>query len=265
MSQIVGTISAIGGSVVVPVSGTSAVAVTIEGTWTDTLSFQVSYDNGGTWNGVSLNPVGSGSAAVSSVAGNGTWIGPIGPGGLFQVISTGGAHTGTATVFINTAAKTVSIVHGPLAPGSTGTGLNPVPVGWIDGSGDIQLVNCNQNVATPLLVSSARTQNALSAVQTNTSSKGVIIYVDVTGGGGGAGMTVNILGIDPFTGANAPVFTDSTAITTQGEYAIRVYPGMASTFHVGGQTPLPPSWQLKMSAGDTTSFTYSAAAGIIAR
>jgi hypothetical protein len=80
-TSVTGTITALNGEVDLDVTGYSAFAVILSGTWTATPSFQGTVD-GTTWTNLKVQPLNGGTAIAATVA-NGQWMG--GCGGLKQV------------------------------------------------------------------------------------------------------------------------------------------------------------------------------------
>ena len=96
-----GSISANGGFIQADNPLATTVGLQVGGTWSGTLTFNVSLD-GTTWFSVlSLNPIAGGTAVTSTTA-NGAWTATAFPAGMrfFQVVATAWT-SGTANVTIN--------------------------------------------------------------------------------------------------------------------------------------------------------------------
>ena len=109
-----------------------------------------------------------------------------------------------------------------------------------------------------LLASAARTATVTSSNHTNHNARGVLVTVNVTTASGTGGLTVRIQGIDPVAGTAFPLNTAPSAITATGLYSYLLYPGASG----GGTTQatalvLPRTWNVQVSAGDSSSYTYS--------
>src|SRR5215468_1468112 len=94
----------------------AACAIQVEGTWTGTLSFEVS-NSGAAFQAISATPVGS-TTTVTSTTANGMWT-VFGPMAVIQVIATA-AMTGVASVTILSA--TIAGGRGGGGGGSTSPG-----------------------------------------------------------------------------------------------------------------------------------------------
>lgn len=88
-----------GQTAVIPCAGQAYAAIGITGTWTGTMTFQVTYD-GTNWNTLSVIPYPAGTAVTSSTV-NGTWyqalLGQYGPAQAFRIVFT--RTSGTALVY----------------------------------------------------------------------------------------------------------------------------------------------------------------------
>ncbi|HEX5417740.1 MAG TPA: hypothetical protein VFZ25_18945 [Chloroflexota bacterium] len=117
------------------------------------------------------------------------------------------------------------------------------------------------NVAGTLLANAARTANTSSPVQTNFNARGVAIWLNVTAASGTGGVSLSPEVIDPVSGTVKGLLPSQSPQTTTGCSWVIVYPGLLNQY--GGLTcnvyslALPRDWQLTVSHGDATSYTYS--------
>lgn len=234
------SINALGQTAAVPVAGSAGVSVWIEGTWSGTLQFQASYDGGTTWLRTMMYPVNndknistvppSTSSTYTISASTGSWVTDINGAALFQVTATAWT-SGTANIWIN-----------PSAP-------------W----------QSHRNYGLWLFNSGTRsTGTNTTAVMENRWSRGVVLFVNVTATTGSAGITsVVVNGVDPLTGNAGALFTDSTAITSNGTVAIMFYPGIGSATHASGAAVLPNLWSVSVTIGAASTVTYSLSASLI--
>lgn len=123
------------------------------------------------------------------------------------------------------------------------------------------------NVERTLLVSAVRNSTTASPDQTNHNARGVIIFLDVTASGGGAGITLRIQGKEPQGSAsyftlNAP----PAAIVANGVTAYILYPGALNAAgdvaQVSGSL-LPRTWRVNVVHGDGANNTYSVGCALI--
>jgi hypothetical protein len=116
------------------------------------------------------------------------------------------------------------------------------------------------NTQGTLLASQARTGTTVTPNQTNYNAKGVLVFLDVTVASGTGGLTVYFEMIDPVTGKTAILNATPAAITATGSYMFELYPGNnAASNDVKQRTAgaLPRVWNVKISHGDGTTYTYS--------
>ncbi len=111
-----------------------------------------------------------------------------------------------------------------------------------------------------LLASFARTATTNSPTQTNTSWRGVTLFLNVTVAVAAQTLTVLLQFRDPISGLFSTVFT-SVAVTVTGLYAFQVYPAAAGA--AGSQSlNLPRQWRAQVAHSAGGSWTYSLAAGL---
>lgn len=115
-----------------------------------------------------------------------------------------------------------------------------------------------ENTSGTLLTSQARTANPSSTPQTNYNARGVLITLNVTASSGTGGLTLRIQAQDPASGTFFNYNASPTAVTATGMYSYLLYPGISGGFTTQ-LTPivLPKTWQIVVSHGDGTSYTYS--------
>lgn len=140
---------------------------------------------------------------------------------------------------------------------ASGVGLLSNVPRMFNGSGLDRMYNNTQGT---LLASLARTTGPSSPIQTNYNAKGVIIFLNVTAASGTGGLAVNINAVDPITGGQYGLNVSPAAVTAVGEYMYVLYPGATSSGNGVKQStalPLPRQWQVYVSVGDASSYTYS--------
>ena len=158
--------------------------------------------------------------------------------------------------------------QGPISAGQSGSAVNPLLTGRLDGSGNVNADSGNQDLI--LLPSATRTALTQSAVQTNRNARGVLIYMSVTAASGTGGLTINIEAVDPASGSVEFLNSSPAAITAiTGNLAIYLlYPGASSTnaginVHQVTSGILPATWRVRVTPGDSTNYTYSIGASLI--
>jgi len=114
------------------------------------------------------------------------------------------------------------------------------------------------NVEATALASAARTATVNSSDQTNYNARGVIVTLDVTAVTDTPSLT---LSIEAKMGSSyEALLTASAAVTATGIHSYIVYPGVGSAsgdvVQVAG-FPLPRTWRVTVTHGDTDSATYS--------
>lgn len=121
-----------------------------------------------------------------------------------------------------------------------------------------------------LLSSAARTANTASSDQTNHSSRGVLIMLNITVASGTGGLSMNIQGKDSISGAYFRINPAPAAITATGLYVYEVYPGSSTAGSAGASlvnqrtaAVMPRTWRINVGHGDSSSYTYSVACCLI--
>lgn len=110
-----------------------------------------------------------------------------------------------------------------------------------------------------VFASGAQTASQSSPTFQNTAYKGAILYLDITAASGTGGLTPELLAVDPVSGASEIISTIGTAKTATGLFVYAIYPATGMATSDGGvlDYPLPANFIIKISAGDSTSYTYS--------
>jgi hypothetical protein len=157
-------------------------------------------------------------------------------------------------------------IQGSQTAGQSGSSINPVLTGRLDGNGDLQADNANQDV--PLLVSAQRNATVSSADQSNRTGRGLMIYVNVTTASGTGGLNVCLYGKDTQESNQyfeLASYGNSSPIKTTGQFAYCWYPGSTSTGTLGGTgaNVLPATWRLTVVANDSSNYTYSLSASVV--
>lgn len=121
------------------------------------------------------------------------------------------------------------------------------------------------------LASAARTATTSSADQTNYTSRGVIVWLDITVASGTGGLLVVLQGKDPVSGNYTNLNPTATAITATGTYGYELYPGSSAAAagvgagYVNQRTAgaLPRTWRIQIFHNNATSYTYSVGFSLI--
>lgn len=144
----------------------------------------------------------------------------------------------------------------------TGGHYQVVETGKIDSGGNFHSDQTVQNIT--LLASASRTGQTSSATQTNYGYRGIIIYLDVTAASGTGGLTVNLNYINPLTGRSASTAIGS-ARTTASCFVCIIFPAPSLPALSGGSltSVLPSQWNVTITVGDSSSYTYSVTADLI--
>lgn len=108
------------------------------------------------------------------------------------------------------------------------------------------------------LASAARTATTTSATLTNPRARGVVLFLDVTNSAAGTGgLQVQAQAIDPTGGTALAINSAPTAVTATGLKVYVIYPGASAGATQNTSGILPRLWNVKVTAGDSTSYTYS--------
>ena len=125
-----------------------------------------------------------------------------------------------------------------------------------------------RNTSTLPLVSAARTATAVSPQMRNLYHRGVLITLSVTAASGTGGLTLHCLGYDvaSASGAAFDLFVDTAAVTAAGTYVFIVDETAVAGNGVRGiaSRPLTKLWAVQVSAGDSSPYTYSVSAQLLA-
>lgn len=90
----------------------------------------------------------------------------------------------------------------------------------------------------------------------NPNCRGVVVFANVTAGATPS-LTVTIQGKDPVSGTYYTILT-GTAITSNTNAAIRVYPGIAVSAGSTASDILPSQWRISTAITGTVTATVSA-------
>lgn len=155
---------------------------------------------------------------------------------------------------------------GLVSQGSSGSSINPLLTGALDGSNNLQPTECNQSIVLFPLASRLMSGAIFTAWQTNNFGRGVTLYLDVTAVSGGASsLTATINAMDPAASGTGSVMTD-TPCSGVGFFPIRLYPGLTGAgSHNQGNAMLPTMWQVKISPGENSgnNYTFGLGASVI--
>jgi hypothetical protein len=132
------------------------------------------------------------------------------------------------------------------------------------------------NFATPtdntvLITSTALSATTDSTDQTNTSYRGVYVYIATgTFGSGASAITVTIQGKDPVSNKYYPILTSASLVASKDPSnapgnILLVYPGCTATTNQSVSQPLPKTWRVEAaaSAWGTGGSTLGVACGYL--
>ncbi|MGG4034219.1 hypothetical protein ABEV74_11050 [Paenibacillus cisolokensis] len=117
------------------------------------------------------------------------------------------------------------------------------------------------NTQSLLLNGVSRTTTTVSADQINHNARGVHIILDVTNAGTG-NITLSIEGKDVASGKYYPILTGD-AVTTNGTYVYRVYPGITPVEKQAISDVIPRTYRVKVTHNNSDSITYSVSCALI--
>jgi len=196
-----GSLTTAAGTLAVSTSGTSQLFVQITGTWTGTLTFQVSLD-GTTWQNAdlfSIPTVGSteGSPSVQTTTANGNWTLPVGGIQKFRVSNGAGLATGSATINLTSGQGQYSVftysdnAANFLATVSQGT--SP----WVENLSQVAGVTLGATAVTafgtaPAAVNVPAVNSSIFAGTTGITATGSSLNVNVTGSSGTTTVAGNL-------------------------------------------------------------------------
>lgn len=120
-----------------------------------------------------------------------------------------------------------------------------------------------ENTSLPLLVASAaRTTDHVGAWQVNEDFAGAHFLVNVTAAAGTtASFKVSIEGRVPGTTKSYDVLV-SSAISSTGVTALKVYPGITASANAAASDILPYEWRVTSTHAGAQSLTYSVGVGL---
>jgi hypothetical protein len=121
-------------------------------------------------------------------------------------------------------------------------------------------INVNQGVV--LLPSATRTSTTTSADQDNPYWKGLVVYLNITQASGTGGIQLNVQFKDPASGTYVVMLQDSVRTTT-GFHKFILYPASNLAGDVATVAPLSRTWNIQVSHGDSSNYTYSVGASLI--
>lgn len=109
----------------------------------------------------------------------------------------------------------------------------------------------NGNTGALLTFANTGTGTVNSIDQTNISSRGIILVVDLTTVAGGATCTVHIQGKDPVSLKYYDLLV-SAALGAVATTILTVYPGCIASANVIANSPLPKTWRVQAVIGTAT-------------
>lgn len=126
------------------------------------------------------------------------------------------------------------------------------------------------NTEITILPSAAHTTAQTSANFTNANARGILLFLDVTVASGTGGLTIKVQMVDPVTAKSKVIAQASAAVIATGSLIYGIFPGAAGAG--GGVTsgvtglfsgPLPRTFNVLVSVGDSSSYTYSIGGSLI--
>jgi hypothetical protein len=111
-----------------------------------------------------------------------------------------------------------------------------------------------------LLPSAARTATTTSAISKDAGQQCIRVYLSITAASGSGGLTVFIRGYDLASGVAAKMNAGAAAILATGIYVYELMPNDAAAVGDVKETvgrPLPCAWDVQVTHGDSSSYTYS--------
>ena len=120
------------------------------------------------------------------------------------------------------------------------------------------------NSEATLLASAARSASNYTAEQSNVNARGVLLALNISAHGGGAGIRPYVYAVDPISGGQAQMWVGSYQ-TTSGLKLFLMCPGASTAGGLAGVVgqALPRRWKVLIEHGDAASHTYSLAACLI--
>jgi len=126
------------------------------------------------------------------------------------------------------------------------------------------------NVEGTLLASAARTSTTTFANQVNYNHRFLVVVLNVTAASGTGGLTLQIWGIDPVTGATTYTIAVGNTYVTTGIRAFIIGPGVSNAGGFAGSAfdsyvgaILPRNWAGRVFHTDGTSYTYTVGYSLI--
>jgi hypothetical protein len=110
-----------------------------------------------------------------------------------------------------------------------------------------------------LLVSAARTATTVTPALRNRWHKGISLVLVVTAASGTGGLTLKIQQVDRATGNTVDLLVDGSAITATGTYGFQMALSEATAgngIRAASSRQLPTDWQVTVTHGDASSYTY---------
>jgi hypothetical protein len=115
--------------------------------------------------------------------------------------------------------------------------------------------------------SAARTATTTVTMPLNRRHSGAHLIVNVTAASGTGGLTLHVREKDPISGNKLDLLVDGTPITAIGTYLFIVAPSTApasGSVRAAVSRHMPQAWEIQVVAGDSSSYTYSISATMLA-
>ena len=124
------------------------------------------------------------------------------------------------------------------------------------------------NSEITLLASAARTATTATAAQTNTTGRGLILYVDITARAASTTLTPSLQTKDPVGGEWITIWTAAAALNSSNTtVAYSFYPSpsadAANLYTEAVDLLLPRTWRINVVHSDANGVTYSLAACVV--
>ena len=127
----------------------------------------------------------------------------------------------------------------------------------------------NVKARRTLLPLAARTAQTVATNPDNPDrdSVGARLYLNVTAASGTGGLKCIIRGYDNVSGLPVNITAGGALVTATGTYCYEMYPGMPAAIAGGvlerSGSVLPMDWDVLVTVGDASSYTYSLSAEVL--
>jgi len=123
-----------------------------------------------------------------------------------------------------------------------------------------------RNAQVALLASATKTATNATAKLRNRHVRGVLLLLNVSAASGTGGLTVRIRAYETISGNTINLLADTAAITATGTYGFLLHPNAgaaADGIRVSRAFLLSQDWDVQISHGDASNYTYSLSAELL--